>query len=80
MRKYYSETKFGHRIVDRFVDSYGTVYVIVERVRGVLYSTDYILGCDYDDENGCWQQGYYDFSTKYKAEKFLKQNYTVKRI
>lgn len=80
--KYYRETKFGHRIVSRFIDGSGRRYVIVERHRGNVYSApcDYIAGCGYDEDYGTWAQGYYDFPTAYRAEEYLRQNYRVKLI
>ncbi len=76
--KFYRETKFGYRIVKRFIDTNGRRYVIVHRQTKVV--DDYAVGCGYDEKDGLWAQGYYDFTTAYEAEEYLKQHYRVKRI
>lgn len=74
--KYEKITYQGFPVKNTFRSKNGRKYVVVERPRGFngRLETDYIVGNGYNDSNGTWAQGFYDFPTRKKAINFAKKN------
>lgn len=62
------ESHQGFKILAKFKEG-NRMHVIVKR------SNDYVVGAGYDESDGYWAQGHYNFSTYDKALKFLKEDY-----
>lgn len=64
------KTRQGFNILAKYVDDkQGIVIVVVKR------ANDYVVGWNYDEEDGQWGQGFYDFDSQQEAEQFLLDRY-----
>lgn len=71
---YKKETKQGYPVKNIFRNKTGRKYAVIERPKGTLFSTDYLVVSGYDTWDGTWQQGYHVFDTRDKAIKYAKKN------
>lgn len=73
MGEFSKKTKQGYKILEKYEDAiYGLPVVVVKR------DNDYAVGFNYNEDDGQWQQGHYDFESKENAIQYIKDRYMNK--
>lgn len=68
---YKERTRAGHKIVKKgWARKTGRYYIIFYRE----INKDYNIGLNYNEFNGEWGQGVYDFKTQEEAQEWIKKN------
>lgn len=81
MQLFSKKSKQGWEIVAMYQESSGRKYAIIKKPdRWFESGFGYIVALGYDESDGQWAQGVYDFATFEKAKNYLFNKYKVSKV
>lgn len=81
MSDYKWKTKQGYEVIEKYVDpTYGDLNLIIAIIErkpqgSGRRNADYVVAWHYNEKDGSWAQGHYDFSSLKSAREYVKQTY-----